>query len=162
MPELAAFTMASTARVVMSPRHKRRRGSAGEAVVSASVAMPASAMSPCSSSSWAARNSAGAGQGGRTFTSDRKASHSFSTAALVKPSRTTSAATGGKARPCNLFSSMRYSARYCSSSRLRASPRVSYCTAFFATFPTLWDSQFIPYSSLGGRHETRARLHQPS
>ena len=44
MPELAAFTMASAAKVVMSPRHKRRRGSVGDGVVSAKVATPASAM----------------------------------------------------------------------------------------------------------------------
>ena len=85
MPELAAFTMASAAKVVMSPRHKRRRGSVGDGVASAKVATPASAMSLCSSSSWAARNSPGAGHGGRTFTSDRNASHSASAEALARP-----------------------------------------------------------------------------
>ena len=49
------------------------------------LATPASAMSPCSSSSWVARNSPGAGHGGRTFTSDRNASHSASVEALARP-----------------------------------------------------------------------------
>ena len=62
----------------MSPRHRRSRGSSGDAAVAPTAVMPASAMSPCSSSSWAAIRSRSTGHGSRTLTRARKASHSLS------------------------------------------------------------------------------------
>ena len=78
----AAFTMASTASVVMSPRQRRRRGLLGDGAASSSVLMPASAIIPCSSSSCVESHPVAAGVGGRVFTSARNAPHSSSASSV--------------------------------------------------------------------------------
>ena len=78
MAEFAAFTIASAAIVVMSPRHSPTRASAEQDATSSTRVIPASAISPCSSSSCTARNSDAAGAGSRVLTRARNALQSSS------------------------------------------------------------------------------------
>ncbi len=95
---LAALTMASIRRVVMSPRHRTRRGSAVAGSASASTT-PRRAMASFRYSSSTRRKSAPAGRAGRTFMRERSSRHcSSSPSGTATPRYLSSSASSASIR----------------------------------------------------------------